>query len=70
MTFDGQLLHYLPAYEALKNIEIPSSKDVIKPYDTGDILKVRNTPLSEDYYIICIYDENRNGNKHIQMCFK
>ena len=69
MTFDGKLLHYLPIGDALKDIEIPLSHDVIKAYSTGDILKVKNIPLSEDFYVIYIYDEERQGNKHIQMCF-
>jgi len=69
MSFDGELLHYLPIGDIIREIDIPESRDVIKPYDTGDILKVKNTPLTDDFYIIYIYDEKREGNKHIQMLF-
>lgn len=69
IDFDGRLLNYLPFGDVLRGMEIPSSKDVIKPYNTGDILKVKNTPLTEDFYIIYIYDEDREGNKNLQMCF-
>lgn len=55
--------------ETLKNIDIPKSEDVIKPYNTGDILKVKNKPLTDDFYIIYIYDEKRECHKHIQMSF-
>lgn len=69
LSFAGELLHYLPIGDIIREIDIPESRDVIKPYTTGDILKVKNTPLTDDFYIIYIYDEKREGNKHIQMVF-
>ena len=69
INFDGELLHYLPIDEALQELEIPNSRDVIKPYETGDILMVKNIPLSDDFYVIYIYDEKREGNQHLQMNF-
>lgn len=67
VTFEGKLLHYLPIGDVIREIDIPESRDVIKPYNTGDILKVKNTPLTDDFYVIYIYDEKREGNKHLQM---
>lgn len=69
ISFNGEMLHYTFFDEALKNIDIPKSEDVIKPYNTGDILKVKNKPLTDDFYIIYIYDEKRECHKHIQMYF-
>lgn len=69
VSFDGELLHYLPIGNTIREIDIPGSRDVIKPYNTGDILKVKNIPLTDDFYVIYIYDEKRQGNKHIQMLF-
>lgn len=69
VSFDGELLYYSSNGDTIKEIDIPESRNVIKPYNTGDILKVRNTPLTGELYVIYIYDEKREGNKHIQMIF-
>lgn len=69
ISFDKKLLNYSCLSDVVRTIDIPSSKEVTKAYNTGDILKVRNKPLTDDFYVIYIYDENREGNKHIQMCY-
>ena len=65
LSFGGDLLPSLPEqYDVLAGLDIPISRDVIKAYETGDILTVNAAPLSEPYYIIYAYDEKRKGNKH------
>ena len=41
--------------------------DVEVPYETGDILKVRNGRLHGKDYIIYCYDEEKYGNKHLML---
>ena len=71
LSSGGELLPSLPEqYNVLAGLDIPISRDVIKAYETGDILTVNAAPLSEPYYIIYAYDEKRKGNKHLQLCFE
>ena len=42
---------------------------MIPVYEIGDIIKVKNMPMDEDYYGVYIYDENQKRNKHIVITF-
>lgn len=68
IDFDHSLIHYFAEGDVIKE-ETPIEHELEAPYETGDIIKIRNAPLSEDFYGIYIYDEKRKGNKHIQMMF-
>ena len=68
VAFDYSLIHYF-IKDDLKDIKATLEQEVVAPYETGEIIKIKNMPLSEDYYAIYIYDEAQKGNKHIQMTF-
>lgn len=69
IAFDYSLIYCLPEDGVMK---YPASleQELEAPYETGDIIKIKVAPLSEDYYAIYIYDEKQKENKHIQMMFK
>ena len=68
VAFDYRLIHYFKK-DDLKDIKATLEQEVPAPYETGEIIKIKNMPLSEDYYAIYIYDEAQKGNKHIQMTY-
>ena len=68
ISFDFKLLHYSIIDDAIDRTAL-LEYTVAPIYETGDIIKVKNMPLSDDFYIIYIYDETQEGNKHIQMTF-
>jgi len=77
LSSDGSLIHffvypgYLEAFLKDKNIiDVLNCRNVDAPYKTGDILKVHQKPVGEDFYIIYCYDETKAGNNHLQMTFE
>lgn len=68
ITFGYGLIHYYIEDSIIEEKAL-LEQNVETPYETGDIIKIKNMPLSEDFYGIYIYDENQEDNKHIQMTF-
>lgn len=77
LSSDGRLIHffvypgYIEAFLKDENIiDVLNCRNIEGPYQTGDILKIHQKPIEEDFYVIYCYDETRTGNKHIQMNMK
>ena len=64
LSFDYRLVHYIADECVFKYHRTNIEHELEPPYETGDIIKVRNMPIAEDYYGIYIYDENQTENKH------
>lgn len=68
IAFDYSLIHYYTEDNVIEERTL-LEQEVAVPYESGDIIKIKNTPMSEDFYGIYIYDETQEGNKHIQITF-
>ena len=68
LSFEYRLVHYI-ADECVMKYQLPIENELEPPYETGDIIKVKNMPIAEDYYGIYIYDENQTENKHMIIHF-
>lgn len=68
IAFDYRLIHYYTEDNVIEE-KVFLEPEVVALYESGDIIKIKNAPLSEDFYGIYIYDETQEGNKHIQMTF-
>ena len=68
ISADGKIVYYPPYCNALKKFTFVLEQEVLPPYKNGDIIKVKNAPFSEDFYVVYFYDNARSGNRHIQLC--
>ena len=74
LSASGELIHFFiyngyleEFFKAENTVNVLGCRNVDVPYRTGDILKVKNQPLGDDFYIIYCYDETKAGNKHLQL---
>ena len=69
LSFNYRLVHYIADECVLKYHRTNIEHELEPPYETGDIIKVKNMPIAEDYYGIYIYDEKQTENKHMIIHF-
>lgn len=68
ISFEYRIIHYF-AEEGILKFNRLIEHELEPPYEIGDIIKVKNMPMDEDYYGVYIYDENQKRNKHIVITF-
>lgn len=76
ISLDGELLHFWCTraeyfnglYKNQELTDVMCCKNVVPPYETGDIIKFNNLPLMENFYAIYGYDEQFKRYNHFYMC--
>lgn len=76
ITLDGELAHFLclkteyfgELFQNKEMMDILDCKNVVSPYETGDIIKFNALPMSECFYAIYSYNERFERHNFFYMC--